>query len=146
MIQQQSGGGQMSLWSRHHQSCSTLLVDRVHSHPVIQQQLHHLSDSHKTNTIRVGPKHCTFLRCSLCHCTCQWLCFTALKRGVAPRLLPPSTAAPCSNKRLQTASRPLPAAAVKAGQTQKGINRHDDTIQSNEISPLKLYMRAYIWH
>lgn len=48
------------------------------------------------------------------HCTCQWSRLTALMRGVMPRLLPCSTAAPWSNKRLQTDSQPLPAAAVRA--------------------------------
>lgn len=136
MIQQQSGWGQMSLRSRHHQSCSTLLVDRVHTHPVIQQQLHHLSHSHKVETIRLGLERCTSFRRSLCHCTCQWLCFTAQKRGVAPRLLPRSTAAPCSNRRLQTDNLPLPAAAVKAGtdtKTSKDMMTEDTLAQDNTM-------------
>lgn len=87
-------------------------------------------------------------RCSLC--TCPWSRFTALKRGVTPRLLLWSTAAPSSSKRLQTVSFPLPAAAVKAA-TDRNIKEHDDrryfsTLQPNEISPLKLYMSMYIWH
>lgn len=36
MIQQQPGGGHMSLRGCYHQSRSTLLVDRVHLHPVTQ--------------------------------------------------------------------------------------------------------------
>lgn len=60
-------------------------------------------------------------RCLLCVCvfcvvqrTCQWSRLTALKSGATPRRLPCSTAAPWSSNSLQTASRPLPAAAVRA--------------------------------
>lgn len=90
---------------------------------------------HKMETIRLRPKHYTFSG-SLCHCTCQWLCFTALKRGVTPRLLPRSTAAPCSNNRLQTASLPLPAAAVKAGRHKnifQNMMTEDTLTQYNQM-------------
>lgn len=68
MIQQQSASGQMSLRSRHHQSCSTLWVDRVHVHSVLQQQLHHLTqdgDKKEFTKVRLQLKRLKLFRCSL---------------------------------------------------------------------------------
>lgn len=56
MIQQQPSCGQMSLRSRHHQGCPTLLVDRVDVCPVTQQQLHYLISRHKTKMSKIRLK------------------------------------------------------------------------------------------